>query len=85
MTTLSKFSEHLQIAVMTFSGTLSINIFCSFGLGFAKVCKYGRLPLMCFDMLTMLSMFHMRNLFLSREDVCCHAHILRRKLVTINE
>ena len=83
MTPLSVFKQHSQIAVMTLSGTLLINIFRNFRLDFAKICKYGRLPFMRFDILTMsvsfharrLSTFHVRDLSLARQNVRSQAHI----------
>ena len=92
MTPLSKFKQHSQIAVMTVSGTLSISILRNLGLDLTKICKYGRLPFMRFDILTMsgpfrardLSTFHVRDLSLSGQNVRSQAHVFGCQLVAID-
>ena len=53
--------QYSQIAVMSLSGTLSINIFRNFGSDVTKTYKYGRLPFMRFDILTMSVSLHAHN------------------------
>ena len=73
-------------------GNITINIFRTFGLDLTQTCKYGRLPFMCFDMLTMsisfhahdFNTFHVRNLSLARQDVRSQAHVFGCQLVAVD-
>ena len=92
ITPLSVFKQHSQIAVITLSGRFLINIFRSFGLASAKICKYGRLLFKRYDILRMtvsfcahsLNTFHVRDLYLPGQNVRSQPHIFGRELMAID-
>ena len=95
---LSKSLFHLNLAVNfqyqrpTLLLCIILNRQRSFGLDFAKICKYGRLPFMRFDILTMsvsfgahdLSTSHVRDLSLSGQNVHSQPHVFGCQLMAID-